>query len=75
MDVSCPSLPPKLLAADQLRPKAHTTPGKPVTGRNFVECSLYVQLININVFLTCAFYVLAQVVLYKTGPPILSRRF
>ena len=50
MDVSCPSLPPKLLAADKLRPKAHTTTPMPVTGRGFVECSLYVQLINIERF-------------------------
>lgn len=76
MDVSCLSLPPKLLAADKLRPKAQTTPRVPVLGRDFVECSLYVQLINIErFFLICAFYVNAQVVLYKTGPLILSSSF
>ncbi len=55
MDVSCPSLPPKLMAADKLRPKAHATPRMPVYGRDFVECSLYVQLINIESFLILRF--------------------
>jgi hypothetical protein len=48
MDVSCPSLPPNLLAADKLELEAHATPRMPVYGRDFVECSLCVQLINIG---------------------------
>jgi hypothetical protein len=49
MDASCPSLPPKLLAADKVRPNKHT-PGMPLDGLRLAACSWYVQLVVIEVF-------------------------
>jgi hypothetical protein len=48
MDASCPSLPPIVLSDDKLRPKARTTDDVAAHGCHFVECSLYVGLVNIE---------------------------
>ena len=44
-------------------------------GCHFVECSLYAQLINIELFSSTRNLSLAQSVLYKIGPLILSSTF
>jgi hypothetical protein len=80
MDVSCPSLPPKILVPNEtdakLRPNEQTTAYMAADGCHFVECSLYVLLVIIeSLSLQCATQVTAQPSLYKTGPPILSRTF
>jgi hypothetical protein len=78
IDVSCPSLSPKTLIADKLRPRpnAQTTGHMPARGCHFVECSLYVQLVIIERFSSsCAIHSYAQPVLYKAGPLILSSTF
>jgi hypothetical protein len=49
MDVSCPSLPPKLLVADEVRPNEQTTAYMAAHGCHFVGCSLYVLLIIIEI--------------------------
>ena|SRR5258708_7524335 len=76
MDVSCASLPPKVLVADKLRPNAQTTEYMAAHGCHFVDCSLYVLLVIIeSFFLAVRIQVSAQPSLYKTGPPILSSTF
>src|SRR5438552_14063341 len=47
MDVSCPSLPPKILVADKLRPNAQTTVYMAAHGCRLAVCSWYVQLVVI----------------------------
>jgi len=49
MDVSCPSLPQKILVADKVRPNEQTTAYMAAHGCHFVEC-LYALLVNIEVF-------------------------
>src|SRR5713226_6234752 len=80
MDVSCPSLPPKILVRNEtdaeLRPNEQTTAYMAAHGCHFVECSLYVLLVIIECFSSrCAIHLIAQPSLYKTGPPILSSTF
>ena len=76
MDVICPSLPPKISVADKVRPKEHTTVYMAAQGCHFVECSLYVQLVNIEMFsLTRKFISFTQPTLYKVGPLVLSSVF
>jgi len=76
MDVSCPSLPPKVLVADKLRTNAQTTEYMEAHGCHFVDCSLCVLLVIIeSFFLAVRTQVSAQPSLYKTGPPILSSTF
>ena len=76
MGVSCPSLPPKLLVADKVRPNEHTTVYMAARGCHFVGCSLYVLLINIEVFvLTVRDQTVARIVMYKVSSAILSRTF
>jgi len=48
IDVSCPSLPPKILVADKVRPNETTYRFMAAHGCHFVECSLYVRLVNIE---------------------------
>ena len=75
MDVSSPSLPPKILTDDKLRPDKHT-PGIPVHGCHFVECSLYVLLVIIeSFFLAAREPVIARTLLYKVSIAIVSRTF
>jgi len=80
MDVSCPSLPPKILVPNEtdakLRPNEQTTAYMAADGCHFVECFSYVLLVIIESFSSQrAIQSLAQPFLYKTGPPILSRTF
>src|SRR2546430_2475695 len=80
MDVSCPSLPPKILVPNEtdaeFRPNEQTTVYMAAHGCHFVECFWYVLLVIIEVSSSqCATQVIAQPSLYKTGPPILSRTF
>jgi hypothetical protein len=50
MDASRPSLPPKILVADKLRPNAQTTAFMAAHGCHFVECCLFVLLVIIESF-------------------------
>lgn len=76
MDVSCPSLPPKILVADKPRPNEQTTGYMAAHGRHFIECSLYVLLVNIEIFfLTVRDWSIARTVLYKVSIAIVSRSF
>ena len=76
MDASCPSLPPKILVADKLRPNAQTTAFMAAHGCHFVECSLYVLLVIIEIFfLAVRDAVIARAVLYKVSIAIVSRTF
>src|SRR5882762_3187357 len=80
MDVSCPSLPPKILVRNEtdakLRPNEQTTVYMAAHGCHFVECFWYVLLVIIESFSSqCATPVSAQPSLYKTRPLILSRTF
>jgi len=76
MDVSCPSLPPKILVADKPRPNAQTTPFMAAHGCHFVECSLDVRLVIIEVFfLAVRDSGVARTVLYKVSIAIVSRTF
>ena len=76
MDVICPSLPPKITVADKVRPEEHTTVYMAAQGCHFVECSMYVRLVNIEMFsLTRKFISFTQPTLYKVGPLVLSSVF
>ncbi len=54
MDISCPSLPPKILVRNEtdaeLRPNAQTTAYMAADGCRVAICSLYVLLVIIEVF-------------------------
>ena len=80
MDVACPSLPLNVLTSNvtnaELRPVRRHTPRMAADGCHWATCSLYVLLVIIEIFfLTARDHVVARIVLYKTGPPILSRTF
>src|SRR5215831_13476823 len=76
MDVSCPSLPPKILVADKVRPNETTYPYLAARGCHFVVCFRSVLLINIEVlFLTRRDWSIARIVLYKVSVAIVSRSF
>src|SRR5205807_2980621 len=80
MDVSCPSLPPKILVRNktdaELRPNAQTTAFMAAHGCHFVECSLYVLLVIIeSFFLAAREPVIARTLLYKVSIAIVSRTF
>jgi hypothetical protein len=76
MDASCPSLPPKILVADNVRPNEQTTAFMAAHGCHFVECCLLVLLIIIeSLFLAVRNYVIARAVLYKVSIAIVSRTF
>jgi len=76
MDVSCPSLPPKILVADELRPNEQTTVYMAAHGCHFVECCLFVLLVIIeSFFLAVSDAIVARTFLYKPRPPILSSTF
>jgi hypothetical protein len=74
---SCPSLPPKILAIDELRPKLrpkHTTPGIPLKYSGAAACFLLGQVdrmfVIIEVFSPCHALTDECVVhMYKSGPP------
>ena len=76
MDRSCPSLPPKILVADKVRPNEQTTVYMAAHGCHFVECCLYVRLVIIeSFFLAVRNHVIARTVLYKVSIAIVSRSF
>ncbi len=80
MDVSCPSLPSKILVANvtgaKLRPNEQTTAYMAADGGHFVECSLYVLLVVIeSFFLAVRDTMIARTLLYKVSIAILSRAF
>jgi hypothetical protein len=50
MDVSCPSLPPKILVPNETDANKQTTACMAAHGCHFVVCSLYVLLVNIECF-------------------------
>jgi len=80
MDVSCPSLPPKILVRNEtdaeLRPNEQTTAYMAAHGGHFVECFWYVLLVIIeSFFLAVRDTVIARTVLYKVSMAIVSRSF
>ena len=76
MDASCPSLPPKILIADKLRPNVQTTAFMAAHGCHFVVCSLYVLLVIIeSFFLAVREPIVARTLLYKVSIAIVSRTF
>jgi hypothetical protein len=76
MDRSCPSLPPKILVADKLRPNEQTTVYMAAHGCHFVECCLFVLLVIIeSFFLAVRDTMIARTVLYKVSIAIVSRSF
>jgi len=80
MDVSCPSLPPKILVRNEtdaeLRPNEQTTAFMAAHGSHFVECSLYVLLVIIeSFFLAAREPMIARTLLYKVSIAIVSRTF
>ena len=76
MDVSCPSLPPKILVADKVRPNEQTTVYMAAHGCHLVECFLYVLLVIIEIFfLAVRNEIVARTLLYKVSIAIVSRTF
>jgi len=76
MDVSCPSLPPKILVADKVRPNEQTTAYMAAHGCHFVECCLFVLLVIIESFLLAVRDpMITRTVLYKVSIAIVSRSF
>src|SRR5919199_564104 len=76
MDVSCPSLPPKILSADRRWTNTQTTGCMAAHGCHFAKCSLYVLLVNIEIFSSpYAIMVIARTALYKVSIVVLSRTF
>ena len=76
MDASCPSLPPKILVADKVRPNEQTTVYMAAHGCHFVECCLYVLLVIIeSFFLAVRDAMIARTLLYKVSIAIVSRSF
>ena len=70
----CPSPPPKILVADKVRPNEQTTEYMAAHGCHFIECSLYVLVVNIEVFfLTVRDWSIARTLLYKVSIAIVSR--
>ena len=80
MDVSCPSLPPKILVRNEtdaeLRPNEQTTVYMAAHGCHFVECFWYVLLVIIeSFFLALREPMIARTLLYKVSIAIVSRSF
>jgi hypothetical protein len=76
MDASCPSLPPKILVADKLRPNEQTTAYMAAHGCHFVERFWYVLLVIIeSFFLAVRDFGVARALLYKVSIAIVSRSF
>jgi len=75
MDVSCPSKPPKILAAD-VRPNEQTTLYMAALGCHFIECSLFILPVIIEVFFLMVRESLsARTCLYKLSIAMVSRTF
>ena len=76
MDASCPSLPPKILVADKVRPNEQTTVYMAAHGCHFVECFWYVLLVIIeSFFLALREPMIARTLLYKVSIANVSRSF
>ena len=79
MDVSCPSLPPKILVRNEtdaeLRPNVQTTAYMAAHGCHFVECLFVLLVIIESFFLAVRNTVIARTVLYKVSIAIVSRSF
>src|SRR2546423_363398 len=80
MDVSCPSLPPKILVRNEtdaeLRPNAQTTAYMAAPGCHLSIGCLFVLLVIIeSFFLAVRDKVIARTVLYKVSIAIVSRSF
>ena len=80
MDVSCPSLPPKILVRNEtdaeFRPNEQTTTFMAAHGCHFVECFWYVLLVIIeSFFLALRELMIARTLLYKVSIAIVSRSF
>ncbi len=76
MDASCPSLPPKILVADNVRPNEQTTVYMAAHGCHFVICFRYVLLVIIeSFFLAVRDTIIARTLLYKVSIAIVSRSF
>ena len=76
MDVSRPSLPPKILVADEVRPNETTHRFMAPHGCHFIMCSLYVLLVIIEIFfLAVRDPMITRAVLYKVSIAIVSRSF
>src|SRR6266496_5083973 len=76
MDVSCPSLPPKILVADKLRPNAQTTAFMAAHGCHLSTGFWYVLLVIIeSFFLAVRDCGGARTLLYKVSIAIVSRSF
>jgi len=66
MDVSCPSLPPKILVADKVRPNEQTTIYMTAHGCRLSTGCLFVLLVIIeSFFLAVRNHMIARTVLYK----------
>jgi len=76
MDVSCPSLRPKILVADKVRPNAQTTAFMAAHGCHLSTGCLFVLLVIIeSFFLVVRDTMIARTVLYKVSIAIVSRSF
>src|SRR4029453_12948606 len=76
MDVSCPSLPPKILVADTVRPNAQTTAFMAAHGCHLPTGCLFVLLVILeSFFLSVRDTMIARAVLYKVSIAIVSRSF
>jgi len=76
MDVSCPSLPPKILVADKVRPNEQTTIYMTAHGCRLSTGCLFVLLVIIeSFFLAVRDTMIARTVLYKVSIAIVSRSF
>ena len=64
------------MVADKVRPNEQTTVYMAAHGCHFVECSLYVLFVNIEVlFLAVREPMIARTLLYKVSIAIVSRTF
>jgi hypothetical protein len=76
MDASCPSLPPKILTGDKVRPNAQTTAFMAAHGCHLSTGCLFVLLVIIeSFFLAVREPMIARAVLYKVSIAIVSRSF
>src|SRR3989441_10558413 len=76
MEASCPSLPPKILVADNVRPNEQTTASMAAHGCHLATGFWYVLLVIIeSFFLAVRDPMIARTLLYKVSIAIVSRTF
>jgi|ERR1041385_7190934 hypothetical protein len=76
MDISCPSLPPKILVADNVRLNAQTTAFMAAHGCHLSTGCLFILLVIIeSFFLAVRDQSFARIVSYKVSTAIVSRSF